>query len=169
MSTHAMAIRYTEDDLTTFNRAIGMLRRRQITVHTITAAPWQLHEGDARMTVLFEAEPAEAERLGAVFRSVVGIHEASVYLVQDVVARELALITIATADGERGALLDTLQLYGAVIVEEATDAVVAEISGSAAWVLSCLRALERFRITEVARSGAVAVQRVLHTTNGSPA
>ena len=33
-----------------------------------------------------------------------------------------------------------------------------EVAGSEAFVLSCLRALERFEILEVARSGAVALE-----------
>lgn len=163
---HALAIRYGDDDMATFNRVVGMLRRRQIKCHTMTAAPLLL-ETDVRMTVVFEATPEEAERLALVFRNVIGIEEANVYQVQDTVSREIALITIEAAS-DRAELLDTLQLYGATIVEEGPAAVVAEINGSAAWVLSCLRALERFHITDVARSGAVSVPRVTNST-GSPA
>jgi acetolactate synthase small subunit len=35
--------------------------------------------------------------------------------------------------------------------------VIVELTGSEAFVLSCIRALERFEILEVARSGAVAL------------
>jgi acetolactate synthase small subunit len=44
------------------------------------------------------------------------------------------------------------------VVDDAADAVIVEVAGSEAFVLSCLRALERFDILEVARSGAVALE-----------
>ena len=44
------------------------------------------------------------------------------------------------------------------MVDDSADAVIVEVSGSEAFVLSCLRALERFEILEVARSGAVALE-----------
>jgi acetolactate synthase small subunit len=51
-----------------------------------------------------------------------------------------------------------VQLYHATLVDESLDAVVLELTGSEAFVLSCLRALERFEIVEIARSGAVAME-----------
>ena len=37
------------------------------------------------------------------------------------------------------------------------DSVILELSGSEAFVLSCIRALERFEVIEVARSGTIAL------------
>ena len=51
-----------------------------------------------------------------------------------------------------------VQLYHATVVDESADAVIVELTGSEAFVLSCIRALERFDIIEVARSGAVALE-----------
>jgi acetolactate synthase small subunit len=36
--------------------------------------------------------------------------------------------------------------------------VIVELTGSEAFVLSCIRALERFEILDVARSGAIAIE-----------
>ena len=56
--------------------------------------------------------------------------------------------------------VDTLSPVGRLttLVDESLDAVVLELTGSEAFVLSCLRALERFEIVEIARSGAVAME-----------
>ena len=51
-----------------------------------------------------------------------------------------------------------VQLYHATVVDEAADALIVELTGSEAFVLSCIRALERFEILDVARSGAVALE-----------
>jgi acetolactate synthase small subunit len=42
-------------------------------------------------------------------------------------------------------------------VDDAADGLIVELTGSEAFVLSCLRALERFEIVEVARSGTIAL------------
>lgn len=156
-AVHALAIEYT-GRLVTFNRAVGMLRRRNVRVKSLAVGPVG-DDGHARLTVLLEAEREDADRLALLFRNVVGVEEVRVYPVEEVVAREIALITLHPSDGEQAELLDTLQLYGASVVDDGPGAVVAEITGGAAFVLSFLRALERFRIVDVARSGTVAVPR----------
>jgi acetolactate synthase small subunit len=43
-------------------------------------------------------------------------------------------------------------------VDDNPEATIVELTGSEAFVLSCIRAHERFEILEVARSGAVALE-----------
>jgi acetolactate synthase small subunit len=43
------------------------------------------------------------------------------------------------------------------VVDDSVDAMIVELSGSEAFVLSCIRALERFGVVEVARSGTIAL------------
>ena len=73
-------------------------------------------------------------------------------------ARELALVKVRAPGARYGELLDVVQLYHASVVDDSADAVIVEVAGSEAFVLSCLRALERFEILEVARSGTVALE-----------
>jgi len=42
-------------------------------------------------------------------------------------------------------------------VDDSPEAMIVELSGSEAFVLSCIRALERFDVVEVARSGTIAL------------
>jgi acetolactate synthase small subunit len=42
-------------------------------------------------------------------------------------------------------------------VDDSEDTMIIELTGSEAFVLSCIRALERFGVVEVARSGTVAL------------
>ena len=72
----------------------------------------------------------------------------------------MALVKIRAAGRRYGELLDVVQLYHATVVDESADSIILEITGSEAFVLSCIRALERFEILEIARSGAVAMEAV---------
>jgi acetolactate synthase small subunit len=70
------------------------------------------------------------------------------------------LVRLGPAGGDAYAeLLDVLGLYHASVVEESAEGLVAEVSGPASFVLSCVRALERFGLLDVARSGTLAVDR----------
>jgi acetolactate synthase-1/3 small subunit len=55
-------------------------------------------------------------------------------------------------------VLDVVQLYHGTVVDESADVLIVELSGPEAFVLSGIRALERFDIIEVARSGTVALE-----------
>jgi acetolactate synthase small subunit len=50
-----------------------------------------------------------------------------------------------------------VQLYNAAVVDDSSEEMIVELSGSEAFVLSCIRALERFDVIEVARSGTIAL------------
>jgi acetolactate synthase-1/3 small subunit len=65
---------------------------------------------------------------------------------------------VRPASDRYGELLDVVQLYHASVVDDNPEATIVELTGSEAFVLSCIRALERFDILEVARSGAVALE-----------
>jgi acetolactate synthase-1/3 small subunit len=77
------------------------------------------------------------------------------------VTRELALVKVRAPHERYAELLDVVQLYSAVVVDDSPDGLIVELTGSEAFVLSCVRALERFEVVEVARSGTIA----LGTTN----
>jgi acetolactate synthase-1/3 small subunit len=107
---------------------------------------------------MMQSDHAAAERAVQHLQKVVGVHDAAVIPQGDAVARELALVKLRPSAEQYAELLDVVQLYHATLVDESLDAVVLELTGSEAFVLSCLRALERFEIVEIARSGAVAME-----------
>jgi acetolactate synthase I/III small subunit len=146
-----------EDHLITFTRAVGLLRRRNLPVRSIAVGP-TVTPGVSRLTVMIQSDEATAERAVQQLQKVVGVRNAAAFPARDGVTRELALVKVR-ASGERyGELLDVVQLYHASVVDDHPDAIIVELTGSEAFVLSCIRALERFEILEVARSGAVALE-----------
>lgn len=158
MSTaHALTV-LLDDQLVTLNAVVGLLRRRNLPVHGVTVGPASA-EGRMRLSAMIETDAETAARTAALFRKMIGVHEARVAPADAAVVRELVLVRLATPGAAYGELLDVLGLYHASVVEEAPDGVVVEVSGPAAFVLSCLRALERFGVVDAARSGSVAVDR----------
>lgn len=147
-----------EHELVTLNRAFGMLRRRNLPIKSIAVGP-SASPGLARLTIMMQTDQATADRTARQLDKVVGVREVAAFPAREGVARELALVKVRRGEARYAELLDVALLYKAAIVDESPEAVILEMSGSEAFVLSFLRALERFEVLEVARSGAVALER----------
>jgi acetolactate synthase-1/3 small subunit len=157
MSVTQAVVVLLEDHVITLNRVVGLIRRRNFPVHSLSVGPTGT-PGVSRLTIMIQSDEPAAERAVQHLQKIVGVHDAAVVPPGDVVARELALVKLRPSLEQYAELLDVVQLYRATLVDESLDAVVLELTGSEAFVLSCLRALERFDIVEVARSGAVAME-----------
>ena len=147
-----------EDELVTFTRAVGVLRRRNFPIKSIAVGP-SASPGLARLTIMMQTDPTTADRAARQLEKVVGVHQAAAFPMRDGVTRELALVKVRAGQGRYAELLDVALLYKATIVDESADASILEVSGSEAFILSFLWALERFEVLEVARSGAVVLER----------
>lgn len=145
-----------EDRLITFTRAVGLLRRRNLPVRSIAVGPTAV-PGVSRLTIMMHSDEATADRAVKHLQKLIGVREAVAFPARDGVARELALVKVRATAERYGELLDVVQLYHAVIIDDAPEAMIVELTGSEAFVLSGLRALERFEVLEVARTGTVAL------------
>jgi acetolactate synthase I/III small subunit len=145
-----------EDRWITLNRAVGLIRRRNFPVHSLAVGPTAT-PGLSRLTIMIHSDTATADRAVQHLQKVVGVRAAVAFPAGEGVVRELALVKVRAPHERYGELLDVVQLYNASVVDDSADAMIVELSGSEAFVLSCIRALERFGVVEVARSGTIAL------------
>ena len=145
-----------EDRLITLNRAVGLIRRRNLPVHSLAIGPTAT-PGISRLTIMMHSDQSTAERAVQQLQKMIGVRAAIAFPSLDAVARELALIKVRASADRYAELLDVVQLYNGVLVDDAMDGLIIELTGSEAFVLSCLRALESFEVVEVARSGTIAL------------
>ena len=145
-----------EDRLITLNRAVGLIRRRNMPIRSLAIGPTGT-PGLSRLTIMMQSDIATAERAVQHLQKMIGVRAAIAFPTLDGVARELALVKVRAPHHRYAELLDVVQLYNAAVVDDSTDGLIVELCGSEAFVLSCLRALERFEVVEVARSGTIAL------------
>ena len=145
-----------EDRWITLNRAVGLIRRRNLPVRSLAVGPTDT-PGLSRLTIMLHSDPATADRAVQHLQKVVGVRAAVAFPAGEGVVRELALVKVRAPHERYGELLDVVQLYNASVVDDSANAMIVELSGSEAFVLSCIRALERFGVVEVARSGTIAL------------
>jgi acetolactate synthase-1/3 small subunit len=145
-----------EDHLITLNRAVGLIRRRNLPIRSLAVGP-TITPGLSRLTIMMQSDTATAERAVQHLQKMIGVRAAIAFPTQDGVTRELALVKVRAPHERYAELLDVIQLYNAAVVEDSTEGLIVELTGSEAFVLSCIRALERFEVVEVARSGTIAL------------
>jgi acetolactate synthase-1/3 small subunit len=154
---HTIAV-LLDEELITLTRIAGMLRRRNLPLRSIAVGPTGT-PGCSRLTLMLNSDATAADRVARQLQNVIGVRDAASFPSRDGVARELALVKVRAEQHRYGELLDVALLYKATVVDESAEATILEVSGSEAFVLSFLRALERFEVLDVARSGAVALER----------
>jgi acetolactate synthase-1/3 small subunit len=145
-----------EDRLITLNRAVGLIRRRHLPVRSLAIGPTAT-PGVSRLTIMMQSDSATAERAVEHLQKMIGVRGAISFPSLDSVTRELALIKVRASHDRYAELLDVVQLYNATLVDDASDGLIVQLSGTEAFVLGGIRALERFEVVEVARSGTVAL------------
>ena len=153
--SHAISV-LLDDDLLTFNRVIGVVRRRNVPIASIAAGATQV-PGVSRLTFIMQADEASANRLVQQLRKSFGVREAVMFPAEDAVTREIALIKVRAFPADRADLLAVVTQFEAAVVDEGAGVCIVEIAGAATRTESCIRALDRFGILEIARSGAVAM------------
>ena len=155
--SHAISV-LLDDDLLAFNRAIGVVRRRNLAIESISLGASQV-AGVSRLTFMMQADEASADRLVRQLQKTFGVREAVMFPAEAAVAREVALIKVnAPSPRDRPDLLGVVSQFKASVVHEGPGVCIVEIAGTASLTASCIKALERFGIVEIAQSGAVALR-----------
>ncbi len=138
------------DDLLALNRAIGIIRRRNLDVTSLVLGP-SGRPGLSRLSCIIEGEAATTERMANQLRKMVGVAQVLVQPEADCTVREHALIRVRVATAHLAGLFDTIALYDALVVEESPHELTLEITGAPPLVVALLRALEPFGVLETAR------------------
>jgi len=146
------------DDLLALNRAVGIVRRRNLSVASVSLGP-SSRIGVSRLTCILTADQPSVDRMANQLRKMVGVLEVTVVPEAECVSREHALIRVRTAPAQLAGLLDTIALFQATVVEESPHELVLEATASPPILVSLLRALEPFGVLDVVRSGAIALPR----------
>jgi len=145
-----------EDDLLTLNRAMGIIRRRNLPVGNV-AFGLTSRPGTLRLTCIVTSDRAAAERMANAMGKMAAVREVAVYPEAECTLREHALVRVRVPSAGLSALLDAVSLFQATIVEERPEEILLEATGASPFMLSFLRALEPFGIIDVARGATLAL------------
>jgi acetolactate synthase, small subunit len=84
-----------EDEFLAFNRLVGVVRRRNLAIESLSIGSGQ-EAGVARVTIVVRADEGAVDRLVRQLRKVIGVRGAAAEPEASVASRELALIRVRT-------------------------------------------------------------------------
>lgn len=156
-----------DDDLLALNRAIGIIRRRNLNVPSFSLGPSQ-RDGVTRLTCIVEGDEAATIRMANQLRKMVGVFEVQVHAESECTGREHALVRVRVSPAQLPALLETVAQFHAAVIGESPHELLIEATGAAPFIASLLRALEPFGIVDLSRGGTLALPPATPPDAGAP-
>ncbi len=151
-------IAWMEDKPGVLNRVASLFRRRNFNIESLAVGHSET-PGISRMTFVCDGDEREMRQVETQLMKLV-----NVTCVQDVtgspaVVRELALIKVRADGASRAEVLQLAEVYRAHIVDVTLDSLIVQITGPEDRVDSLIQLLSHFGITEMVRTGRVAMVR----------
>jgi acetolactate synthase I/III small subunit len=149
-----------EDHPGVLSRVSGMIRRRGFNIHGLSVGPTGV-PGRSRMTLTVDARHAEVDQVEKQLDRLVEVLEIEDLTDGPRINRELALVKLAASGPTREAALAEVARFGGRVVDEHPEQLIVELSGEFERVESALEALRPFRMVDLARSGPVAISKIV--------
>ena len=147
-----------EDHPGVLSRVSGMIRRRGFNIQSLSVGPTG-ESGRSRMTLTVDAGHAEVDQVEKQLDRLIEVIEVEDLTEAPRLNRELALVKLAVAGPRRDRAVEAVAEFGGRVVDAGTEHLIVEVSGEFDQVERFLELLDPYGITELARSGPVAMSR----------
>ena len=155
--THTFAV-YVDNKPGVLNRVASLFRRRAFNIESLTVG--HTHEaGMSRMTVVVETDEYGARRLEANLYKLVPVRRVENLSVKASISRDLALIKVSAMGDMRAQVMQLVDVYRARVVDVSPESLVVEATGTEDKIDSLLEVLRPYGVSEMVRTGLVAMAR----------
>jgi acetolactate synthase-1/3 small subunit len=155
--THTL-IAWMRDKPGVLNRVAGMLRRRNFNIDSLQVGHSET-PGISRMTFVVNGNQHMVDQVIQQLRKIVDVTRVEDITEQAIIAREMALIRVATSADTRSEIMQLVDIYRGEIVDVTLDSLIVQIVGNEERVDSLIELLAHFGIQEMVRTGPVAMAR----------
>lgn len=143
-------------------RIAGLFARRGYNIESLAVGPTERPEY-SRMTVVVRLSEKPVEQAVRQLQKLIPVIEVRELSPHDKIERELVLIKIKTPERNHAELRALAETYEAQIVDVSPDALVIEATGTTAKLDALEERLQVFGVTELCRSGIIALERGFKT------
>lgn len=157
MSRHTLAV-LVEDKPGVLARVASLFSRRGFNIESLAVGPTEVPEV-SRMTIEVSVESLPLEQVTKQLNKLINVLKIVELDAESSVKREIMLVKVRADASTRSAILETVQLFRAKVVDVALDAVTIEATGDHDKLAALLRVLEPYGIKELVQSGMVALSR----------
>lgn len=146
-----------QNEAGTINRLVSLFRRRGFSLASFNAGDCE-EAGFSRLTLLVNGDDTEVGQCVRQLEKLIDVVECDDLGPDESISRELALIRVDPAPENRSAVIALAAEFLAQVVRECSTYVVLEVSDTPARIERLIDALRPFGLTEVARTGLVAIR-----------
>ena len=162
---HTLVAR-VQDQPGVLNRVASLFRRRAFNIDSLTVGQSEA-QGFSRMTFVVDAARVPARLVEENLRKLIPIVDVHDVTHVPTVDRDLALIRVRCAPGERAEVAGLVEIFRGKVVDVAAESVIVEVTGDATKVDGLLELLRPRGILEMVRTGKVAMVRGSAAGNGN--
>jgi len=136
----------------------SLFRRRAFNIDSLTVGHSE-QDGVSRMTIVVDTRRTPASLVAENLRKLVPVLDVEDVTHRPSVSRDLALVRVKCAPGERSQMADLVAIFRGKIVDVAPESVIVEVTGDEGKVDGLVDLLRERGILEMVRTGKVALVR----------
>lgn len=140
------------------NRVASMFRRRGFNIFSLAVGNSEV-PNMSRMTFVVDGDTRTVEQVTKHLHKLIDVIKVTDISDDNAVTRELALIRVLTNSQSRSDVMQIVDLFRAHIIDVAVDSLIIEVVGDEEKVDALQSLLEPYGVTEVMRTGIVAMTR----------
>ena len=140
------------------NHMASLFRRRGFNIESIAVGHSEVPHL-SRMTLVVNGANTMVEQVRKQLDKDVDVVKVSDLPLEDMIARELALIKVKATSSTRSEIIQIVDIFRANIVDVASSSVTIEVTGDEDKINSLFNLLRGFGIMEIARTGRIAMTR----------
>jgi len=155
--SHTLSV-LVSHNLNTFSRIIGIFSGKGFEIDSISLGP-EADPRQARITLTTHGDEKVIEQVCKLLHNVVDVLKVTDLTHEKNIARELALVKVATNPSNRSDIMMISQAFRAKVVDISSGKLAFEVTGNKDKIDAFISVLKPFGVSEVARTGSVALKR----------
>ena len=150
-----------ENKFGVLTRIAGMFSGRGFNIDSLSVGP-TLDPATSRMTILVRGDDNVLEQVTKQLNKLIDVIEIEDYRDEEVVERELVLLRVKVDASNRAEVMQMCDIFRAKVVDVQHNVPGIEVTGNESKIEKFLMLMGKFGITELSRTGRVALARKPH-------
>lgn len=146
----------------------GMFAARGFNIDSLVVGRTE-NPGLSRMTIVVNADDNTLDQVRKQLSKLVPVVKVHDFMGTSYIERDLALITIGVGPEQRSAVIEIVNLFRGKVVDVAGASLVVELAGTEEKIEAFIELMNPYGITELARSGVIAMSRGMQSARDQAA
>ncbi|MEW6379481.1 MAG: acetolactate synthase small subunit [bacterium] len=138
------------------SHVVGLFTRRSYNIESLAAGVTE-NPDVTRITIVVTGDDLVLDQVMKQVNKLVDVLNVTDLKYDQAITRELAIITVKTTLQTRGSVIEIANVFGAKVVDMSEDTITLELSGTERVLQNLMRLLNPFGISEMARTGMIAL------------